>query len=68
MKCCSSFCRTKKIQAAEETALKKMSVSTSDREKKRTSLAKKRLSELKSGKVKGRDGEEVFNNIWDRLS
>ncbi|MCB9481604.1 MAG: hypothetical protein H6680_07280 [Desulfobacteraceae bacterium] len=41
MKCCSSFCRTKKIQATEETALKKRSVSTSDREKKWTSLAKK---------------------------
>lgn len=51
-----------------ETVLKSLNVPSSDIDKKWASLAKERLFDLKSGKVKGRDGEEVFNNIWDRLS
>ncbi len=30
-------------------------------------ISKKRLNELKSGKVKGVSGNEVFNKIWKRF-
>ena len=37
-------------------------------EKKWMEVAKKRLSELRSGKVKPIPGDEVFKKIWQQLS
>lgn len=32
-----------------------------------TEISRKRLDDLKSGKVKGIPGDEVFNKIWERF-
>jgi len=37
-------------------------------DKKWAALAKQRLGELRSGKVKAVPGEEVFRKIWNRFS
>jgi len=37
-------------------------------DKKWISVAKRRLSELRSGTVEAIAGDEVFNRIWDRIS
>jgi putative addiction module component (TIGR02574 family) len=37
-------------------------------DKKWTAVAKRRLRELRSGKVKAVPGDDVFNKIWQRFS
>lgn len=39
-----------------------------DIDKKWVRLARKRLEELKSGKIKSVPGDEVFKRIWQRFS
>ncbi len=50
-----------------DSILKSLNPPESKIDKKYIAIAKKRLSELRSGEVKGVPGEEVFNKIWDRL-
>ena len=50
-----------------DTLLKSINPSTSDIDQKWASLAKKRLAELRAGKVRAIPGDEVFNNIWNRF-
>lgn len=51
-----------------ESILMSMNPPEASIDKKWSQIAKKRLSELRSGAVKGISGEEVFDNIWKRYS
>ncbi len=50
-----------------DTLLKSINPSASDIDEKWASLAKKRLAELRAGKVRAIPGDEVFSNIWNRF-
>ena len=50
-----------------DTLLRSMNPSNDENDKKWASEAKKRLEELRSGKVKSIPGEEVFAKIWKRF-
>ncbi len=51
-----------------DTILKSLNPPNSEIDKKWIETAKRRASELYSGKIKAISGDEVFNKIWDRLS
>ena len=51
-----------------DSILKSLNPPESEIDKRWISIAKRRLSELRTGKVKAVPGEEVFNKIWNRLS
>ncbi len=48
--------------------LKSLNPPESEIDKKWSAVAKRRLDEMRSGKVKGISGEEVFQRIWNRFS
>jgi putative addiction module component (TIGR02574 family) len=48
--------------------LKSLNPPESEIDKKWAALAKQRLAELRSGKVKAISGDEVFEKIWNRFS
>ena len=48
--------------------LRSMNPPTSDIDKKWGAVARKRLTELRSGEVKPVPGDEVFEKIWKKLS
>lgn len=50
-----------------DSLLRSMNPSNEENDKKWASEAKKRLEELRSGKVKPIPGEEVFTKIWKRF-
>jgi len=51
-----------------DTILRSLNPPNSEIDKKWIETAKRRASELYSGKIKAIPGDEVFNKIWDRLS
>jgi len=51
-----------------DSILRSLNPSESDIDKKWIEMAKERLKELKSGKIKAVPGDEVFNKIWQRFS
>jgi putative addiction module component (TIGR02574 family) len=51
-----------------DSILKSLNPPESDIDKKWVDVAKRRLSELRSGKVEAIQGDKVFNKIWDRYS
>jgi putative addiction module component (TIGR02574 family) len=51
-----------------DSLLKSLNSPESDIDKKWAAVAKKRLSQLRSGEVQPVSGEEVFQRIWNRLS
>lgn len=51
-----------------DTILKSLNPPNSEIDKKWIETAKRRASELESGKIKAIPGDEVFNKIWNRLS
>jgi len=51
-----------------DSILRSLNPAESDIDKKWIEMAKKRLKELKSGKIKAVPGDEVFNKIWQRFS
>lgn len=48
--------------------LKSLNPPETDIDKKWAGVAKRRLSELRSGSVKAIPGDEVFNKIWKKYS
>jgi putative addiction module component (TIGR02574 family) len=48
--------------------LKSMNPPEAEIDKKWAAIAKQRLSELRSGKVKAISGDEVFEKIWNRFA
>ncbi len=50
-----------------ESLLQSLNQSKSEIDKKWAKIAIKRLTEIRSGKVKPVDGKEVFNKIWKKL-
>ena len=54
--------------AVVDSILKSLNPPEPEIDKRWISIAKRRISELRSGKVKAVPGEEVFNKIWDRFS
>ena len=51
-----------------DSLLKSLNPPTTDIDKKWAEVAKRRLSELRSGSVQAVPGDEVFNRIWTRFS
>ncbi|MCR4290436.1 MAG: addiction module protein [Candidatus Scalindua sp.] len=51
-----------------DSILKSLNPPESDIDKKWADVAKRRLSELRSGKVKAIQGDKVFDKIWNRYS
>ena len=51
-----------------DSLLRSLNPPKSEIDKKWAALAKQRLGELRSGKVKAVPGEEVFRKIWNRFS
>ena len=51
-----------------DSILKSMNPPEAVIDKKWSQIAKKRLSELRSGEIKGIPGEEVFDKVWKRYS
>ena len=51
-----------------DSLLKSLNPPESEIDKKWAAVAKRRLSELRSGQVTALSGEEVFRKIWERLS
>lgn len=51
-----------------DSLLKSLNPPETDIDKKWSEVAKKRLSEIRSGSVKTVPGDEVFNKIWRRFS
>ena len=51
-----------------DSILKSLNPPESDIDKKWADVAKRRLSELHSGKVKAIQGDKVFDKIWNRYS
>ncbi len=51
-----------------DSILKSLNPPESDIDKKWADVAKRRLSELRSGEVKAIPGDKVFNKIWNRYS
>ena len=50
-----------------DSLLKSLNPPELEIEKKWVSVAKRRLEELRSGKVKAIQGEEVFKKIWNKF-
>ncbi len=50
-----------------DSLLKSLNPPKTDIDKKWSKVAKKRLSEYRSGTVKAIPGDEVFNKIWKRF-
>ncbi len=50
-----------------DSLIKSMNPIDTDIDRKWIEVNKKRLNELKSGKVKGIPGDEVFDKIWKRF-
>ena len=50
-----------------ESLLKSLNPTESEIERKWGAIAKKRLAEIQSGKIKAIPGEEVFDRIWKRF-
>ncbi|MBE7545949.1 addiction module protein [uncultured Candidatus Kuenenia sp.] len=50
-----------------DSLLKSLNPPELEIEKKWVSVAKRRLEELRSGKVKAIQGEEVFEKIWNKF-
>lgn len=48
--------------------LMSLNPSESDIDQKWAAIAKKRLAEIRSRKIKATPGNEVFNNIWNRFN
>ena len=51
-----------------DSLLKSLNSPATDIDKKWSEVAKRRLSELRSGSVQAIPGDEVFNRIWKRFS
>jgi putative addiction module component (TIGR02574 family) len=51
-----------------DSILRSLNPADSDIDKKWIKIAKDRLNDLKSGKVKAIPGDEVFNKIWKKFS
>ncbi|MBF0547732.1 MAG: addiction module protein [Candidatus Riflebacteria bacterium] len=51
-----------------DSLLKSLNPPELENDKKWVTVAKRRLQEMRSGKVKGIPGEEVFEKIWNRFS
>ena len=51
-----------------DSLLKSLNPPESEVDQKWIVVAKRRLQEMRSGKVKGISGEEVFEKIWNRFS
>ncbi len=51
-----------------DSLLKTLNTPESDFDKKWVMVAKARLQQMRSGKVKAIPGEEVFSKIWSRFS
>ncbi len=51
-----------------DSILRSLNPVSSEIDNKWIKIAKKRLEELKSGKIKAVPGNEVFNKIWQRFS
>lgn len=51
-----------------DSLLKSLNPPDSDIDRKWADVAKRRLSELRSGSVKPIPGEDVFNRIWKRFA
>ncbi len=51
-----------------DSLLKSLNPPETDIDKKWMAIAKSRLKELRSGKVKPVPGDEVFKKIWNRFS
>ena len=51
-----------------DSILRSLNPVESDIDKKWIEVAKERLKDLKSGKIKSIPGDEVFNKIWQRFS
>ena len=51
-----------------DSLLKSLNPPETDIDKKWAEVAKRRLSELRSGSVKAIPGDEVFNKIWRKFS
>ncbi|MCK4391003.1 MAG: addiction module protein [Desulfobacterales bacterium] len=51
-----------------DSILRSLNPPESDIDRKWAAIARRRLSELRSGAVKGVPGEEVFSRIWKRFS
>lgn len=50
-----------------ESILRSLNAPESDVDRKWAKVARRRLAELRSGKVKSVPGEEVFARVWKRL-
>ena len=50
-----------------ESILRSLNVPETDVDRKWAKVARRRLAELRSGKVKPVPGEEVFARVWKRL-
>jgi putative addiction module component (TIGR02574 family) len=51
-----------------DSILRSLNPPDSDIDKKWAAIAKRRIAELRSGKVKAVPGEDVFSRIWKRFS
>jgi putative addiction module component (TIGR02574 family) len=51
-----------------DSILRSLNTPDSDIDKKWAAVARRRISELRSGEVKAVPGEEVFSRIWKRFS
>jgi putative addiction module component (TIGR02574 family) len=51
-----------------DSILRSLNPAESEIDKKWIELAKDRLKELKSGKIKALPGDDVFNKIWQKFS
>lgn len=51
-----------------DSILKSLNPTQSDIDQKWAAVAKRRLKELRSGKVKGIPGDDVFQRTWDKFS
>ena len=51
-----------------DSILKSLNPPAFDIDRKWAAVARRRLSELRSGKVKAIPGEEVFSKIWERFA
>jgi len=50
-----------------DTLLRSLNPVNEENDKKWAAEAKRRLKELRSGSVKAKDGEDVFDQIWKRF-
>ena len=50
-----------------DSLIRSMNPIDSDIDRKWIEVSKKRLNDLRSGRVKGVPGDEVFNKIWKRF-